>query len=89
MASSGIPANQVLWNSLVSQAKAKYPARGSKGLSWAASSWVKQQYESKGGQYVQSKSEIEIRDIKKEKQDKINRRQAEIKRKKKANHELI
>ncbi len=89
MASSGIPANQVLWNSLVSQAKAKYPARRSKGLSFAASSWVKQQYESKGGQYVQSKSEVEIRDVKKEKQDKVKRREADIKRRKKKNHELI
>ena len=89
MAQSGIPSNQILWNSLVSQAKAKYPAKRSKGLSFAAAEWVKTQYEGKGGQYVQSKNQVELRDVKKDLQDKIKRRQAEIKRRKKLNHELI
>jgi hypothetical protein len=88
MAQSGIPSNQILWDNLVNQAKAKYPAKRSKGLSFAAAGWVKSQYESKGGQYVQSKNDVEFRDVKKEMQDKAKRRQAEIKRKKKLNHEL-
>lgn len=88
MAESGIPSNQVLWNSLVSQAKAKYPSRRSKGLSFAAASWVKQQYASKGGQYVSSKAEVEIRDTKKELIDKKKRKEADIKRRKKLNHQL-
>ena len=78
-----------MWDNLVNQAKAKYPAKRSKGLSFAAASWVKSQYESKGGQYVQSKNDIEFPDVKKQLQDRVKRRQADIKRKKKLNHELI
>ena len=89
MPQSGIPSNQVMWDNLVNQAKAKYPAKRSKGLSFAAADWVKTQYESKGGQYVQSKADIEFPDVKKQLQDRVKRRQAELKRKKKLNHELI
>lgn len=45
-----VPANQRLWNMLVTQAKAKFP----KWPSLPASNWVHRQYVEKGGQFVKS-----------------------------------
>lgn len=43
-----VPANQRLWNMLVTQAKSKFP----KWPSLPASKWVHQQYVQKGGQFI-------------------------------------
>jgi hypothetical protein len=80
-----VPANPKLWNSLSRQAKAKYPSQRTKGLTFAAAKWLREEYQREGGSYVSSKTEVDpkARDYQQEKLDKIKRQKAEVKRKKK------
>lgn len=55
---ANIPADQKLWNSVVSQAKAKYPSHRGSGLGYAAAKWASNEYKKRGGQYVPSKKLI-------------------------------
>lgn len=82
---SNVPANPKLWNSLSRQAKAKYPSQRTKGLTYAAAKWLREEYQREGGSYVASKRDIDpkARDYQQEKVDKIKRQKADMARKKK------
>ena len=78
--------NQKLWNSLMRQAKAKYPPKSPlANTTFAANKWAAQQYESQGGQWVSSKSQVpgNLRDVKTEQEKKKKAKIAKIKRDKK------
>ena len=53
MASSkGYPQNELLWNNLMRQAKAKYPIKNPKAkTSFPINEWVEKQYSMQGGAY--------------------------------------
>lgn len=54
------------------QARAKFPShRGGDALSWPAAKWARDQYQMKGGQYVESERDIppQFRDYVKEEKD--------------------
>ena len=55
-----LPANPQLWDSLLKQAKAKYPSHNpnSGNLTFPESEWAKKQYLQAGGQYVDSADEL-------------------------------
>ena len=55
---ANIAADQKLWNSVVSQAKAKYPSHRGSGLGFAAAKWASNEYKKRGGQYVASRKQI-------------------------------
>jgi hypothetical protein len=70
--------NQKLWNSIMRQAKSKYPPRSPlASTSFAANKWASEQYASQGGQWVSSKSEVppKFRDLKTEE---IKKKKAKI-----------
>jgi hypothetical protein len=58
---SSIPANQKLWSMLLVQARAKFRTFPSP----AASHWIHEKYTQMGGQFVESKKDLD-RDNKKE-----------------------
>lgn len=61
--------NQKLWNSIMRQAKAKFPLKNpNAGTSFAINDWASKQYVQQGGQWVGSMREVpqEMRDLKTE-----------------------
>lgn len=77
------PANPQLWNRLASQAKAKFPHANPKGgFTFPEAKWVKQEYIREGGQFVDSKADVDpkFRDYKKEAEDKKRRKENEKKK---------
>ena len=81
-----IPGNPKLWDSLRSQARAKFPHSGLNGpLPFPAAKWLRDEYNRQGGQYVDSKEQIDpkLRDYKQEAEDSKKRKISELKRKKK------
>lgn len=77
------PANPQLWNRLVQQARAKFPHSNPKGgLTFPEASWVKKEYARTGGQFVDSKEDVDprFRDYKKEADDKKRRKENELKK---------
>lgn len=79
---ANIPENQKLWDSILLQARAKYPSRkGTSGLGYAAARWASNEYKKRGGTYVTSKREIpeNMRDRKKEEQDKLEEKKKKAK----------
>lgn len=86
-----LPANPQLWNRLVSQSKARYPHNNPKGgMTRVEVNWVKDEYDREGGQYVDSKDDIDprFRDYKKEAEDK-KRRKENDKKKRRARGEIV
>ena len=85
MAAQPVPSNPKLWNLLTSQARAKYPSAKTKGLSFPAAKFVRDEYARQGGGFVDSKSQVnpKLRDTKKEAEDKKKRQESDLKRKKK------
>lgn len=78
-----VPANQKMWDQLMSQAQAKYPKRSPKATtSFAANKWAKEQYEKMGGQYVASLQDVPtgLRDFKGEAEKKKKAKIAKAKR---------
>jgi hypothetical protein len=85
------PANPQLWNRLVSQSRAKFPhSSPTGGLTRPEAKWVKQQYAQSGGQFVDSKKDVDpkFRDYKKEDADKKRRKENE-KKKRRENGEIV
>lgn len=80
-----VPANPKLWNLLTSQARAKYPSQKTKGLSFPAAKFVRDEYARQGGSFVASKAEVnpKLIDTKKDAEDKKKRQEAAVKKKKK------
>jgi hypothetical protein len=81
-----VAANQKLWNSLMRQAKAKYPTkRPGAGTNRAANKWASQEYARQGGDWVSSIKEVDpkLRDPKKELEDKKKAKITRIKKEKK------
>lgn len=81
------PANPQLWNRLVSQAKAKFPHSNPRGgVNRAGAKWIKEEYAREGGQYVESKQDVDpkFRDYKKEEADKKRRKENEKKKRRDA-----
>ena len=68
-----LPANPKMWNMLTTQARSKFTTYPSP----AAAHWVHSRYVAMGGQFVQSKKEIDprLRDYVKEEQDKKEKEQ--------------
>ena len=79
------PANPKLWNLLRNQARAKYPSRVTKNLSFPASKWLRDEYARQGGQFVASKRDVDpkLRDEKQDAEDAKKRKEAEKKKKEK------
>ena len=51
--------NQKLWNSIMRQAKAKYPLKNpNAGTSFAINKWAAAEYQKQGGEWVSSKREV-------------------------------
>ena len=78
-----VAANQKLWNRLMKQALAKYPARSPQATtSFAANRWAASQYQKMGGQYVDSKSQVQpnMRDPKTDAEKKKKAKANKIKR---------
>lgn len=85
------PANPQLWNRLLSQAKAKFPhLNANGGTNRAANKWLSQEYSKEGGQFVDSKEDVDprFRDYKKEEEDKKRRKEKE-KKKRRDNGEIV
>ena len=81
-----VAANQKLWNSLMRQAKAKYPTkRPGAGTNRAANKWASQENARQGGDWVSSIREVDqkVRDPKKELEDKKKAKMSRIKKEKK------
>lgn len=82
----GVPANEVLWNNLMQQAKAKYPIKSPNAKSsFPINSWVKKEYERRGGTYTNSPKDVPVnmRDEKTRKKKKKQAKISKIKRDKK------
>lgn len=78
--------NQLMWNSLMRQALAKYPPRSPNATtSFAANRWASQQYTTQGGSWVGSMDQVDpkLRDVKTEKIKKEKAKVSRIKRIKK------
>lgn len=62
------PNNPKLYNTLLNQARAKYPAHGTLGLGFAAAKWLSNEYAKQGGGYVDSIKQVDpkLRDYKQE-----------------------
>lgn len=74
------PANPQLWNSILGRAKSRFPhARADGGVTFPEASWASKEYKREGGQYVNSKSDVDprFRDYKKEAEDKKRRKEKE------------
>jgi hypothetical protein len=74
--------NQKLWNSIMRQAKAKYPTRSPlASTNRAANTWASKEYERQGGEWVSSKQEVptNLRDIQ---ADKVKAAKAKLAKKK-------
>jgi hypothetical protein len=81
------PDNPKLYNSLLAQAKAKFPSHKPNGLSYPAAKWFGQEYARQGGGYVDSIKQVDpkLRDYKveaekKEKTKEENKKRAMKKR---------
>lgn len=77
------PSNPKLYNTLLAQAKAKYPSHKPDGLSFPAAKWFGQAYAQQGGGYVDSIKQVDpkLRDFKTEDIKKEKRKKADAKRK--------
>ena len=78
--------NQKLWNSIMRQAKSKYPTRSPNAhTNQAANRWASQEYAREGGEWVSSIREVpgNLRDLKTEAVKKKKAKIAKIKRDKK------
>ena len=78
--------NQLMWNSLMRQALAKYPPRSPNATtSFAANRWASQQYVSQGGSWVATMDQTDpkLRDPKTEAIKKEKAKVSKIKREKK------
>jgi hypothetical protein len=85
------PANPQMWNNFVGQAKARFPHSNPRGgMTRPEVKWVKEKYAQAGGQFVDSKDDVDprFRDYKKEEADKERRKENE-KKKRRNRGELV
>jgi hypothetical protein len=53
------PQNEILWNNLMRQGKAKYPIKNPNAkTTFPINEWVAKEYARQGGQYVQTKTAV-------------------------------
>lgn len=81
-----VPMNEQLWNSLMRQAKAKYPIKNPNAkTSFPINEWVAKEYARQGGQYVESKTQVppKMRDEKARQETKKKAKISKAKRDKK------
>ena len=55
-----VPEDEKLYNSLLLQAKSRWPNRRNNGVAPAGLAWLSQQYAQRGGAWVSSKKEVPL-----------------------------
>lgn len=85
------PANPILWNRIVANSRSRFPhSNPHGGLTRPEAKWASEEYVREGGQYVDSKQDVDprFRDYKKEEADKKRRKENE-KKKRREHGEIV